>query len=81
MTVEGKGVDGDGQMVTETIDLWRCDPVEYVRELFADPAFKDKLQYKPRKTFTDKSKTEWVYGEMWMGKWWWKTQVSGTVHA
>ena len=76
LSVEGKSVNGDGRMVTETVDLWRRDPVECVRELFSNPAFKDKLRYKPRKAFTNKLKTERVYGEMWMGKWWWKTQVS-----
>ena len=76
MSIDGKGVDGGGTMVTETVDLWRRDPVECVRELFSNPAFKDKCQYKPRKGFTSKSKTERVYSEMWMGKWWWKTQVS-----
>jgi hypothetical protein len=76
LSIDGKGVDGDGGIVTETVDLWRRDPVECVRELFSNPAFKDKCQYKPRKAFTNKSKAEQVYGEMWMGKWWWKTQVS-----
>ena len=75
-SVDGKGVDGDGKMVTETVDLWRRDPVECVKELFANPAFKDKCQYKPRKAFTDESKAERVYSEMWTGDWWWKTQVS-----
>ena len=76
MSVDGKGVDSDGTMVTESVDLWRRDPVECVRELFSNPAFKDSCHYKPRKAFTDKSRTKRVYGEMRMGKWWWKTQVS-----
>jgi len=80
LSIEGKGVDGNGEMATETIDLWRRDPVKCVRELFSNPAFKDKCKYKPKRAFTSKSKTERVYGEMWMGKWWWRTQVSHAVH-
>ena len=76
LSVDGKGVDDNGEVVTETVDLWRRDPVECVEELFANPAFKGKCQYKPRKAFTDESKAERVYGEMWTGEWWWKTQVS-----
>lgn len=75
-SIKGKGVDGDGTMVTETVDLWRRDPVECIKELFSNPAFKDRCQYAPRKAFTNRSRNERVYGEMWMGKWWWKTQVS-----
>lgn len=76
LSIKGKGVDGDGTMVTETVDLWRRDPVECIRELFSNPAFKDKCRYAPRKAFTNQSRDERVYGEMWTGKWWWKTQVS-----
>ena len=73
MTAKGKSINGDGTMVMEKVELWHRDPVECIKELFADPAFQDKCQYKPRKVFTNTSKTEQVYGEMWMGKWWWKT--------
>ena len=76
MTIDGEGVDGNGTTVTKKVELWRHDPVECIKELFSNPAFKDKIQYKPRKVYTDKSRTERVYGEMWMGQWWWKTQVS-----
>jgi len=75
MSVEGEGLAGDGTLVTETVELWRRDPVECVKELFANPAFKDKIQYKPWKAYTNESRTERVYGEMWMGQWWWNTQV------
>ena len=76
LSVEGKGLSGNGEMVTEKVELWRRDPVECIRELFSNPAFKDNIHYKPQKTYSNKSKTERVYGEMWEGQWWWKTQVS-----
>jgi len=75
MTIEGGSLDADGTSVTEKVELWRRDPVECVKELFSNPVFKDKIQYKPRRVYTNKSRTERVYGEMWMGEWWWKTQV------
>ena len=63
-------------MVTEKVELWQRDPIECIRELLSNPAFKDKIHYGPRKVYTNKSRTERVYGEMWMGQWWWKIQVS-----
>jgi len=62
-------------MVTETVELWRRNPVDCIKELFANPAFKEKISYKPRKAFTDESQTERMYGEMWEGEWWWTMQV------
>jgi len=79
MSVEGE--DAGGNLVTETVELWRRDPVECVKELFSNPAFKDKIHYKPRKVYTNKSRTERVYGEMWMGQWWWKIQVLVLKHV
>lgn len=75
MSIEGKGLNGGGEVATEEVELWLRDPVECVRELFSNPAFKDKIHYKPQKTYANKSKTERVYSEMWEGQWWWKMQV------
>jgi hypothetical protein len=61
--------------VTENVQLWLRDPVKCVRELFSNPAYKDKICYKPQKVYVDESKKEQVYSEMWMGKWWWRMQV------
>jgi hypothetical protein len=63
-------------VVTEKVELWRRDPVECIKELFSNMALKENIHYKPKKVFTDKAKTERVYGEMWEGRWWWKMQVS-----
>ena len=74
--VEGRGMNGNGEIATEKVELWRRNPVDCIRELFSNPAFKDNIHYKPQKVYTDGSRTERVYGEMWMGQWWWKAQVS-----
>ena len=75
ISIKGEGVGGDGAMVTETVELWRRNPLDCIKELLSNPAFKDKISYKPRKTFMDESRTEQVYGEMWEGDWWWTMQV------
>lgn len=77
VSIEGEGVNGDRKMVTKKVELWRRNPVECIKELFSNPAFKENIQYGPQKVYTDESRTERVYGEMWMGEWWWRTQVSG----
>lgn len=80
LSVEGPGLNNNGK-VTEKVELWLRDPVECVRELFSNPAFKEKIHYKPQKAYApsaDGSKTERVYSEMWTGRWWWTTQVSAS---
>jgi hypothetical protein len=62
-------------MATEYAEFWRRDPVECVRELLSNPAFRDKCHYAPKKAFTNGTETEGMYGEMWTGEWWWKAQV------
>jgi hypothetical protein len=68
-------------MVTETVELWLRDPVECVKELFSNPAFKEDMHYKPQKVYSEGSRTERVYDEMWTGRWWWKTQVSADLQS
>lgn len=81
ISIEGEALGGNGVMVTETVELWRRNPVDCIKELLSNPAFKDKISYKPRKVFTNESRTERVYGEMWEGEWWWKMQVHLRLHT
>jgi hypothetical protein len=41
LSVEGQGVNDDG-VVTDKVELWRRDPVECIRELFSNPAFRNQ---------------------------------------
>jgi len=66
-------------MAPEQLELWRRDPVECVRELMGNPAFKDVLKYAPEKHFTDVEGRYHVYDEMWMANWWWDTQVNPMI--
>ncbi len=74
MSIEGDENE-DGTKTTEEVELWRQDPVECIRDLIADPAFKDSLAYAPEKAYGDAEGKERIYNEMWMGDWWWDVQV------
>jgi hypothetical protein len=63
----------------EENELWVRDPVECIRELVGNPAFRDYLAYDCQQVFTDKEGERRRYDEMWTGEWWWKTQVSYSI--
>ncbi|EIW85982.1 hypothetical protein CONPUDRAFT_43911 [Coniophora puteana RWD-64-598 SS2] len=58
----------------ETYELWMRDPVEAVRELIGNPAFKDNIAYAPERTYTDSDGKNQRIDEMWTADWWWQTQ-------
>ncbi|KAL0069193.1 hypothetical protein AAF712_003881 [Marasmius tenuissimus] len=41
--LEGDRTDEDGRQMTEELELWMRDPVECIRELIGNPAFRDKI--------------------------------------
>ncbi|KAG1734399.1 uncharacterized protein EDB91DRAFT_1238423 [Suillus paluster] len=70
--------------LTEQHELWQRNPVECVRDLIGNPAFKDYLSYVPEKVYADAQGKMQVYDEMWTGDWWWNMQEhlpSGAVVA
>ena len=72
----GDEKDDKGKFKTEIVQLWKRDPVECVKELIGNPAFRDKLRYLPQCAYEDdKGKTR-MFDEMWTGDWWWNLQVS-----
>ncbi|KAI0357940.1 hypothetical protein OH77DRAFT_1316748 [Trametes cingulata] len=70
----GDEVDEDGQPRVETLELWRRDPVDCIRELLGNPAFREMMRYAPEKLYADPQGQERMYGEMWTGDWWWRLQ-------
>ncbi|KAG1906491.1 uncharacterized protein F5891DRAFT_941482 [Suillus fuscotomentosus] len=74
VTSTGDRVDGSQEFLTERHELWRRDPVECVRELVGNPAFKEYLAYLPEKVYEDPEGKTRVYDEMWTGDWWWNMQ-------
>lgn len=58
------------------------DILEGIAALWGDPHFAEHLVYKPCKVFTDETKAERVFGEMWTGTLWWDIQVrKPALHA
>lgn len=76
LTIQGDQVGPNGQPLTEELELWRRDPVECVRELIGNPAFKDYMAYAPVRMTRGDTR---FYGEMNTAEWWWKTQVSSRM--
>lgn len=78
--VTGDVLDENGKPIPQVVEFWTRDPVECVRELLSNPAFKNDTVYKPR---TVKRRCggveESVYDEMWTGDWWWNMQVINTL--
>ena len=52
------------------------DPLEAIKTLLGNLAHNDHIVYKPCKIFSDHSKKNRIYNEMWTGKWWHSVQVS-----
>ena len=73
----------DGQLMQEAVELWLRDPIECIRELIGNPAFRDYLAYAPERVYTNQDATIRRYDEMWTADWWWNLQVCYyiTVHA
>jgi Plavaka transposase len=61
--------------MSEHLELRFCDPVEWVKELIGNPAFKDFISYVPECVYIDDEGKVRVYDEMWTSNWWWETQV------
>lgn len=75
MQVKGDRPDGAGGFQTEILELWHRDPVECVRELLGNPAFRDSQHFVPEQHFRNRDGTNRQYDEMWTADWWWEIQV------
>ncbi|KAF8874590.1 hypothetical protein BD779DRAFT_1613547 [Infundibulicybe gibba] len=75
VTARGNRLNDDGEpMPVERLELWRRDPVECIKELLGNPAFKESLRYAPERVFADPEGNVRVFDEMWTADWWWDTQ-------
>ena len=72
--VDARDASGE-RMLTEEVELWRRDPVECIKELIGNPAFKDHMRFKPERVFTDANRKNQKFDNMWTCEWWWDTQV------
>lgn len=76
ITIKGDKLDKDKIPLTREVDLWLRNPVDVVKALLSRHDLRDKLVFEPRKTFTDRTKTNRVYEEMWTSDWWAEIQVN-----
>ena len=76
LEITGDKKDEEGKAFVEEVEFWRRDPVECVRELIGNPAFKEFMKYAPERHYEDKELTIHIYNEMATGDWWWEIQVS-----
>jgi hypothetical protein len=75
INITGDIPDEDGQTMHEQLELWHRDPIECVKGLIGNPAFKDFISYVPERVYADDGGKVRVFDEMWIGNWWWDTQV------
>ena len=77
--ITGDREDENGKPVIEEVELWRRDPVECVRELIGNPAFKEGMKYAPEQHYEDEELRNRVYSETATGDWWWEVQASASI--
>ena len=51
------------------------DIIEAIKALLGNPSYAKRIVWRPRRVFTDASKTKRVFSEMWTGLWWNELQV------
>jgi hypothetical protein len=79
VNVQGDILDDHGNPIIEELELWRRDPVECIKELISNPAFRYVMKYAPEKVLRNADGTVRVYGETWSGEWWWDLQVRSNI--
>ena len=52
------------------------DIIEAIKALLGNTAHADRIIYRPSRIFSDATKTNRIYTEMWTGRWWHAVQVN-----
>ncbi|KAF8596069.1 hypothetical protein BDV93DRAFT_563726 [Ceratobasidium sp. AG-I] len=55
--------------------IYKCSVIDVICDLIGNPCFKDFMRYMPEQHWTSRKMESRVYGEMWMGNWWWRSQL------
>ncbi|OCH87280.1 hypothetical protein OBBRIDRAFT_691715, partial [Obba rivulosa] len=71
----GDQLDENGNPRTETLELWKRNPIECIQELSSNPAFYEHMRYAPERLYGDPMGKERLYENMWTGDWWWEMQT------
>ena len=75
LRVEEDRLDNAEKPRVEHLELWKRDPVECIKELIGNPAFKDNMKYKPYHVYETPEGVKQYWDEMATGDWWWNMQV------
>ncbi|KAG8738272.1 hypothetical protein FRC12_016817 [Ceratobasidium sp. 428] len=54
--------------------LFTRDIVDVIKEIMANPAFREYMRYAPERHYRTKDGQNRVYGNAWTANWWWRTQ-------
>ncbi|KAJ7291698.1 hypothetical protein C8J57DRAFT_219441 [Mycena rebaudengoi] len=76
VTVAGNRLDENDQPMSEELELWMRNPVECIKELMSNPAFRNHMAYAPERVYSNRQGNEEsrIFDEMWTADWWWKLQ-------
>ncbi|KAJ7841895.1 hypothetical protein B0H14DRAFT_3693209 [Mycena olivaceomarginata] len=76
VTAAGNRVDENDELMSEDLELWMRNPVECIKELISNPAFREHMAYAPERVYGAKDGREEsrIFDEMWTAEWWWKLQ-------
>ncbi|KAJ7239445.1 hypothetical protein C8J57DRAFT_1727328 [Mycena rebaudengoi] len=72
--ITGDEKDAQGELKKEEVEFWKRDPVECIKELMGNAAFREQMRYAPQKVYRDAEGKRREFDEMWTGDWWWKLQ-------
>lgn len=75
MQVQGDELGDDGQPRVENLELWKRDPIDCIKELMGNPAFKENMKYEPYRVYSTENGENRCWDEMATGDWWWNMQV------
>ncbi|KAJ7775451.1 Zn-finger domain-containing protein [Mycena metata] len=76
VTAAGNRLDENDELMSEELELWMRNPVECIKELMSNPAFRDHMAYAPERVYSSPEGNEEsrIFDEMWTAEWWWKLQ-------
>jgi len=63
----------------ETFTIRHRDPIEAIKSLWRDPNLSPHMVFAPSKVYSDATKSDRIYSEMWTGQWWHALQVRDTI--
>ncbi|KAK6971784.1 hypothetical protein R3P38DRAFT_3495771 [Favolaschia claudopus] len=74
LEIQGDEKDAHGRKKKEELEFWKRNPIECIKELMGNAAFRNKMRYAPQRVYRDKEGKCREFNEMWTGEWWWNIQ-------